>query len=311
MSAAGAPAAGQRLVFQMAADRWNAMTDARGAYEVRLGAPGEYLVSVLAAQDLPSRSFARAFAPGDQQEDIELGPGTIEVWIRAEPGTRLDGAVDLALFEAQGRRLSGRFEVGEDPAIFKGLDYGQYTVTGTTASGLRSRNEARVDLSADAPSGRVDLFMARGGGLLRVVGADGVPLDGARASAGDAPLPEREPGLFDLAGVPAGERLVAHAPDHVPVCRLMSGDLASPVLPLPVADGVFTLRLRADAPWRDLLLIGLPGSDCPLAVHDLEPHVETGDYAMSITLQLPRGSFAVALEGQVHTASAPGDLDLP
>jgi hypothetical protein len=311
VTAGGGPAPGQRLLFEQAADRWNAMTDARGAYEVLLGPPGEYVVSVLAAKDLPSRSFTRTFVPGDQQEDIELGPGAIEVWIRAEPGTRLDGSVELALFESQGRRLSGRFDVGPEPAVFNGLDYGQYTVTATTASGLRSRNEARVDLSSDAPSATVDLLMARGGGVLRVVGSDGAPLDDARASAGDSPLPQREPGLFDLAGVPAGERLVAHAPDHVPACRLMAGDTADPVVPLPVAESSLTLRLRADAPWRDLLVIGLPGSDCPLAVHDLEPQVQTGDYAVSITLELPRGSFAVAIEGQLHTVSAPGDLEIP
>ena len=308
----GAPASGLRLVFEREAIRWNVATDARGAYEVVLGPPGEYVVSLLASKDLPSRSFRRRFGPGDHREDVDLGLGTIEVSVRADEAARLDESVELALFESAGRRLSGRFDIQDGNAVFTGLEYGDYTVTGTTASGLRSRNHARAELSAESPSAQVELLMAPGEGVLRVVGGDGVPLAGARASAGQTPLRERGPGVFDLAGVPVGERLVAHAPDHVPACRVLDAESTSNlVVALAVAEGVHTLRLPADAPWREALLVGLAGSDCPVAIDDLEPQVRTEDHLVTIVLELPRGSFGIALGGQVHAANAPGELEIP
>jgi hypothetical protein len=312
VSAGGAPASGLRLVFERAASRWSTATDDRGAYEVTLGPPGEYAVSVLTSTELPSRRFARTFGPGDHLEDVELGPCAIEVSVRAEGTTRLDESVELALFEATGRRVSGRFDLREGIAVFTGLDYGAYTVTGTTASGLRSRNHASAELTAASPSARVELVMARGRGELRVVGADGRALAGARASAGQAPLPERAPGVFDLGGVPMGERLVAHAPDHVPVCRVLEEETSSGIaVALPVAEGAFTLRLPGDAPWREALLLGLTGSDCPVAIDDVEPQVRAEDHVVTIVLKLPRGSFDIALGGHLHAANAPGELDIP
>lgn len=311
VTAGGAPAAGLRLTFEQAAAQWNVVTNDRGAYEVMLGPPGEYVVSILAAKDLPSRSFRKTFGRGDHQEDLELGPGAIEVSVRAE-AAGVDESVELALLETGGRRLSGRFDLRDGGATFSGLDYGEYTVTGTTASGLRSRNHARVELTAESPSAQVELLLGRGRGSLRVVGSDGVALAGARATAGQASLREWMPGVFDLSGVPAGERLVAHAPDHAPACRVLYTDASSDVVvPLPAADGAFTLRVPADASWRDALITGLTGSDCPLAVDDLEPQVRTEHHLVSIVLNLPRGSFGIVLGGQVHAAEAPGELDLP
>ena len=308
----GAPASGLRLVFEREADPLE-RRDGR-PWRVRGGAgpAGEYVVSLLASKDLPSRSFRRRFGPGDHREDVDLGLGTIEVSVRADEAARLDESVELALFETAGRRLSGRFDIQDGDAVFTGLEYGDYTVTGTTASGLRSRNHARAELSAESPSAQVELLMAPGEGVLRVVGGDGVPLAGARASAGQTPLRERGPGVFDLAGVPVGERLVAHAPDHVPACRVLDAESTSNlVVALAVAEGVHTLRLPADAPWREALLVGLAGSDCPVAIDDLEPQVRTEDHLVTIVLELPRGSFGIALGGQVHAANAPGELEIP
>jgi hypothetical protein len=310
VTAGGAPAAGMRLAFEQGAARWSAATDSSGTYEVMLGPPGEYAVSVLAARDLPSRSFARTYGAGDHQEDVELGLGSIEVSVRAEPGVRLDEEVQLALFESDGRRVAGRFDLREGQAVFTGLEYGRYTVTGSTFSGLRSRNHATAELGPESPAARVELVMGRGRGVLKVVGADGRPLAGARVAVGQAALIEREPGTFDLAAVARGERIVAHAPDHVPVCRILDTP-DSFAVELPVADGPFTLRLAADAPWREALLSDLTGSDCPVSIDDVEPQVRAEEHAVTVVLQLPRGDFRIALGGLVHAASAPGALDIP
>ena len=306
----GEPAVGLQLRFEHGVRQWHVATDALGRYEVVLGEPGEYAVAV-GGGDLPARTFQRSYASGEQREDVELAAGAIAVVVRAEPGAAKDETVDLGLLAQDGRRRAGRVQLPGGSGAFAGLDLGAYTVTASTASGLRSRDPARVELTASAPSAEVELVLERGGGVLRVVGADGSALAGASATVAGRALPERAPGVFALDGVPAGERLTAQAPGHAAACRVLDGSVREMAVPLLLPSDVLELSLRPDAPWRDSLLIGLPGSDCPVAIDDVEPQVRVEEHGVTISLRLPRGSFSLALGGQAHPVSVPGKVEIP
>jgi hypothetical protein len=192
---------------------------------------------------------------------------------------------------------------------FAGLDFGTYTLTASTASGLRSREPGHAELTASAPKASVELFLERGAGTLRVLDAGGAPLAGASATVAGRALPERAPGVFGLDAVPVGERVVAQAPGHVASCRVLEApDLSVPLL---VPSDLLELTVRADAPWQDALLVGLPGSDCPVSIDDVEPRVRTEGHGVTIALRLPRGSFTLALGGEGHVVRVPGRLYVP
>lgn len=305
----GEPAVGLPLRFEHGVRQWHVATDAEGGYEVVLGEPGEYAVAV-GGGDLPSRAFRRAYAAGEQREDVELATGAIAVVVRAEDAPRTE-PVDLGLFAADGRRRAGRVQLPGGRGSFGGLDLGTYTLTASTASGLRSREPAQVELTASSPTASVELVLERGGGTLRVVGAGGSPLAGASATVAGRALAERAPGVFGLDAVPAGERVVAQAPGHVAACRVLGASDREPAMALLVPSDLLELTLRADAPWQEALLVGLPGSDCPVSIDDVEPQVRTEGHGVTIALRLPRGSFTLALGGEAHPVAAPGKVEIP
>jgi hypothetical protein len=308
VTAGGLPAVGLRVQFDLAAQRWSVATDESGAFAARLGRAGEYTIAV-GGGDLPSRTFRRTYASGEQREDVELAMGAIAVVVRAE-GAAAE-PVDLGLFATDGRRRAGRVQLPGGHGAFAGLDLGTYTVTASTASGLRSREPAHAELTAASPTASVELVLERGGGTLKVVDASGSPLAGASATVAGRSLAERAPGVFGLDAVPAGERVIAQAPGHVAACRVLDGSRREMTVSLLLPSDVLELSLRPDAPWRDALLVGLPGSDCPVSIDDVEPQVRAEEHGVTVALRLPRGSFSLALGGQAHPVSAPGTVEIP
>ena len=111
--------------------------------------------------------------------------------------------------------------------------------------------------------------------------------------------------------MPAGERVIAQAPGHVAACRVLDGSSREMTVPLPLPSDVLELSLRPDAPWRDALLVGLPGSDCPVSIDDVEPQVRAEEHGVTVALRLPRGSFSLALGGQAHPVGVPGKVEIP
>ena len=193
----GEPADGLQLRFEHGVRRWHVATDPEGSYEVVLGEPGEYAVAV-GGGDVPSRTFRRAYGAGEQREDVELATGAIAVVVRVRGVTATDEPVDLGLFATDGRRRAGRVQLPGGRGAFAGLDFGTYTVTASTASGLRSREPAHAELTASSPTASVELVLERGGGTLRVVGESGAPLADASATVAGRALPPRAPGVFGL-----------------------------------------------------------------------------------------------------------------
>jgi hypothetical protein len=303
----GRPAPRLRVAFTRGPRQWNVETDADGAYAAVLGEPGEYGVSLQASAELPSRAMVRALRAGDQHQDFELGEGALLVRVRGAEGD-LAGGVELALLASNGPRLTGwlRPEQQEE-ARFVGLDFGEYAVTGSTPTGLTTRAPAQVVLSAGAPEAEVVLVLGRHQGRLALIDPQGRPIAGARVQAGRAPLAETSPGVFVLDAVAVGERLTVNAPGHTPLCRvLQSGDLPELRLTPPPLGGTLTLRFAGDVPWQEAAILGLPGSDCPVALHEVEAQVTLEPQGATLVLQLPRGTFAVAVGSRAEQVAVPG-----
>jgi hypothetical protein len=303
----GEPARRLRLVFSRGPRQWNAETDGDGAYRAVLGDAGEYGVSLRASAALPSQTFARTWRAGDQEEDFALGEGAIAVRVRAA-GEPLTEDVHLALMAKQGARVAGSFHPqAQDAARFVGLEYGEYTVSASTASGLTSRTPGEAVLSPSAPEAEVVLDLGRHRGRLVLADARGGPLIGARAQVGLSPLREQSPGIFVLDAVAMGERLTVNAPGFAPVCRvLQAGDLPELRMTLQPADASLTLHFPADLAWHDAALVGLPGSDCPVPLEEVESRIRLEPQGASVVLRLPRGTFAVSRQGRSQAVVVPG-----
>jgi hypothetical protein len=308
----GLPGAALRLLFRLGPDEWNAETAEDGSYSVLLGPTGSYAVSIRTAQGLPSQSFVRPYVAGRQEDSFELGDGGLVVRVARDDGTQVAETVTLSLSARDGPRTSGAFDprLGE-PARFVGLPLGEYTIAASTESGLVSTTPGRVELSAEVPSAEADVLLGRHAGVLRLVDPSGLVVAGARASVGDAPLAEASPGVFRLDTVAAGERIQVLAPGFTPMCRvLVSGDLPELVLPLQAAPEQMTLRLAPELPWQTGSLVGLPGSDCPVAVDQVDSEIQWEPHAVTVRLKLPRGVYLFYLGSQANQADVPGELVL-
>jgi hypothetical protein len=286
------PAAGLSLIFELEEQSWTAVADDNGEYSLSLGEAGEYSVRVRTAAGLPSASFARRFEAGAQRADFKLAETAVTVRVARFDGAPLAEEVQLAVTSKAGRRLTASWSPGsEGDLVFPGLEFGEYWVTGTTASGLASRSAERVDLGADQPVAEVEVVLDRHEGQLRVADEAGA-LVPAEVLAGDQPLTPLANGSFRLAGIAMGERLRILAPGHVPVCRrLQPEDLPDMRVVLPWPTDRLTLVFGADTPWGSGLLQGLPGSDCPIEITELEFAEQAGADRTTVVVRVPRGRF--------------------
>ena len=286
------PAAGLSLIFELDEQSWTAVADDNGEYSLSLGEAGEYGIRVRTAGGLPSASFSRRFEAGAQRADLKLAETVVTVRVTRFDGAPLAEEVELAVTSKAGRRLSASWSPGsEAELVFPGLDLGEYWVTGATASGLASRSAERLDLTAEQPVAEVEVVLDRHEGQLRVTDEAGA-LVPAEVLAGERPLAPQANGSFRLAGIAMGERLRILAPGHVPVCRrLQPEDLPEMRVVLPWPTERLTLIFGTDTPWGSGLLQGLPGSDCPIEITELEFAEQAGRDRTTVVLRVPRGRF--------------------
>jgi hypothetical protein len=300
------PAAGLSVRFELEEQTWTTQADENGEYAMSLGAEGEYGISVRTAAGLPSASFSRRFQKGAQRADFELAETTVSIRVGRSDGAPIEEEVQLALTSKAGQRLAAAWSpTSENETLFVGLDFGEYWVTGATPSGLASSSAERVDLTAEQPVAEVEIVLDRHDGRLKVVDEAGVPLP-AEVLAGDRPLTPQGNGSFRLAGIAMGERLRVLAPGYVPVCRrLQPQDLPELRVVLPSPTDRLTLHFAADLPWGSGLLQGLPGSDCPIEITELEFAEQTGADRTTVVVRLPRGRFQFTM-GAASYAVTPG-----
>jgi len=307
------PAPRLHLQFDLEGRRWTAETDEYGEYAVRLGEPGDYVITVRASRKLPATQWSRRFRAGEQREDFELGEALVEVRAYREDHAPLTEPVQVWLTAADGRRrINGAFDPAEEEAArFVGIEYGEYAVTASTPSGLTSVRSATVRISPDSPVGEADAVLGRHRAVLRVVDGAGAPLAGSRALVDRSPLASPSPGVFALEGVAVGDRVVVQAPGHVPLCRVLrEQDLPEVRLVAEPASETLTLRFPRDAAWETGVLLGLRGSDCPVGLGDLEPTADAGSGLTTVRLRLSGGRYDLLLGGRAHPVAVPGEADI-
>ena len=307
------PASNLHLQFDLEGRRWTAETDEHGEYAVRLGEPGDYVITVRTSRKLPATQWSRRFRAGEQREDFELSSALVEVRAYREDHAPLAEPVQVWLTAADGRRrLNGAFDPAvEEAARFVDVEYGEYAVTASTPSGLTSVRSASVHISEDSPVGETEVVLGRHRGVLRVVDGAGAPLAGSRALVDRSPLASPSPGVFALAGVAVGERVAVHAPGHVPLCHaLLEQDLPEVRLVAEPASATLTLRLPRDAAWETGLLVGLRGSDCPVGLADLEPTADAVSGRTIVRLRLAGGRYDLLLGGRAHPVVVPGEVEI-
>ena len=302
------PAVGVTLAFQSDSGAWTARTDEDGDYAVRLGDPGEYTVSVQAAGGLPSVWFTRRLDGGTQREDFALSEAALHVRVTQPDGAPPEEAVELAVTGTDGKRIAGELPPGREEAVrFVGLDFGEYVVTASTPSGLTSQYPAQATLSAEGPVAEVEVVLGRHEGLLEVVDEDGAPVEPSQVRAGAAPLVPVAPGMYRLGGVPVGERLKLRAEGYAPVCRVLRpSDLPNLRLVLARASETLTIHFAPHLPWESGLLEGLPGSDCPVELHDAEAMTQLEPTRTTLVVRVSPGPLRLVLGSATYPLVAPG-----
>ena len=302
------PAAGHTLAFDRDGQRWTtAAASEDGEFALSLGAVGDYAVTVQTPAGVAAASFTRHLAAGDRRADFQLPEAGVHVRLSRADGAAIAGAVQVALIPKTGERLTASWTPGVEPEVhFDGVPFGEYVVTGTAGGGLASARELRVGLTPDDPRAEVELVLERQSLRLIVVDEQGAPIAGAGIVVGEAMLEGRGTGVFQLEGVPAGERLRVHAEGYAPVCRaLQPEDLPEMRVVLVHATEALLLHVPPGVAWEDGLLLGLPGSNCAVVVTELltGPYAGTPD---TIVLRVPRGRFELLLGAQAYAAIAPG-----
>jgi hypothetical protein len=302
------PAADLLLRFTSGGRSWAARTDLDGRYRAVLGGPGEYTLAVGAAGAAAAASLTRAFEVGEQRQDLRLGDTLLRVRVARADGARLDEAVQLVLTSSTGRRLTaGHVPTEEEAAELKGLEPGEYAITARTASGLTSQAAATARLTPAAPQAEVAIVLERHQGRLAVVDEQGRAVREATVSAGGRPLAVGEAGVFPLGDVPLGEWLNVRAEGYAPVCRILqAGDLPEARVTLVRPTEELILHAPPQLAWESALVRGLPGSNCPVEIHDVGVSLQLQDDGAALSLRLPRGRFELVLGGNTSALVAPG-----
>jgi hypothetical protein len=302
------PAGDLVLRFASGGRTWTARTDPGGAYVAVLGAPGEYVVSVGAAGVEAAAPFTRAFTAGEQRQDLRLGGIRLAVRVARADGGPLREPVEVVVVSPSGRRIVGSHTPAEEEvAEFKGLDPGEYSVTARTGSGLTSQGAVVVRLTPQAPQAEAAVVLGRHQGRLRVRDEQGQPVRQAAVTGGGRALVPDAGGTFSLDEVALGDRLSVRAEGFAPVCRILqAGDLPEATLTLVPAAEELTLHAPPQLAWESALLHGLPGSDCPVEIHDVSASLQLGSEGTALALRLPRGRFEIVLGSRRIPVVAPG-----
>ncbi|HEX6739831.1 MAG TPA: hypothetical protein VF310_16250, partial [Vicinamibacteria bacterium] len=252
------PAADLLLRFTSEGRTWTVRTDLDGGYSAVLGPAGEYTVAVGAAGGAAAATLTRAFVIGEQRQDLRLGDTLLRVRVTRADGARLDEAVQLVLTSSSGRRLTAaHIPADEEAAEVKGLEPGEYAVTGRTASGLTSQAAATARITPASPQAEVAVVLGRHQGRLTVVDEQGRPVRDAVASAGGRPL-TAEAGAYALGDVALGEWLTVRAEGYSPVCRILQArDLPDARVTLVRPTEELTLHAPPQLAWETALVRGL------------------------------------------------------
>jgi hypothetical protein len=307
------PAPGLTLVFEIDGQTWTARSDENGAYGVSLGPAADYRISVPGARGRMAAVFDRRFEAGEQTADFALSPAEIRVRARRDDGGELDEEVQVALTSAQGQRITAQWRPApEAERRLGGLELGEYWITASSASGLRSQECVHVALTPEEPVAEADLVLGRHDGLLEVVNELGTALVESQVESRESLLPPVRPGVFALGSVPMGEWLKARSTGYLAACRILQpADLPALRIALSRATDWLTLRLDTPLAWEAGTL-EVAGSGCPIALADVEAESQTQPEGTIVRLRLPKGSYRLAIGAASQTAEVPGpDVRFP
>ena len=297
-----------------------AWTDQRGEFRLAAPSAGEYGLVIGTLETLPSTHRYYTLVDGDNRVEVSLPATRIEVTLVTSEGksqplyemsTQLTIHGPLAPTSSTGSGFIGRKR--QKKAIYVGLGFGTYEVTGSTSGGLVSTSVARVMLSEEHPIGTVELPVSRRPLRVRLQDDAGAVVRVASARVGARVLTSGADGSIDADEVPGGARLLLSAVGFVPMCVLaLSQEGVQIVNAIKRGAGRARITLVNGPNSPVGLLEGLPGSDCGVGVSAFRlnelPPTALGEVAFEIT-GLPRGEYQYRAEEQApHIAvSVPGE----
>jgi hypothetical protein len=168
---------------------------------------------------------------GTNYFDFDLQGATLKVTLSPSPRR---GPVDISVtpvaMSKPGKLGDSRRLVPAEPStvVFSGLRHGKYAVQAREHAipgqkGGRAAG-ATVLIEEGEPETEVELVLADGPGILRIVEPTGVPVADASVRAGEERLMQTGPGVFSLANVPPATIVLVTAPGFAPVLRLVANE---------------------------------------------------------------------------------------
>jgi hypothetical protein len=251
---------------------WQAVSDDSGRYEVWLSREGDYMVFVGGSELMEQRMAV--LKAGENTLDLALGRAaqlTVRIANAASEGpveVHLSGSPADAFMSVKSAS-SATAEVQWDD-----VPYGRYTLSAQQAGAVS--DVVPVTLDANRSKSIVDLTLNRHVARLSVRDELGHPIEDARFAPLIRPPTAVAPGVYSLEGVAPGTCLQINVSGRfVPVSRLVQvgRDLDIVMVrgrPTIVEVSPAFLGHQPDG-LRTAMLVGLPGSDCPLPLVSLRP----------------------------------------
>jgi hypothetical protein len=245
-----------------------------GEYSITLAKPGEYLVAIREPQfEVRSRKFSE----GLNRFDWHItNVGSVVVRFigvnRGEPVRADIRGKDTASFWSVQSPAAG-----EDFVKWQGLPFGDYLVAARQAGW--ASDTLKVSINPDRPHAELDLELHPSSLRVYVHDEIGVPVENAKFYP-TRPVPEMtRPGVYEFAGMAAGQALVAIAGDFVPICRVTLTNSDTQIV--LTKGSVVTLTVGPSEKRLNLssgVLLDLPGSDCAVPI---SAFLSTGDASNS------------------------------
>lgn len=290
----GDPVPEARLDFRAPPDAVTVTADLTGRYRVRLPQAGTWSVSSAFGKYGYVRGERYEFVPGEQEVDIELPIGRLDIVVEAD-----GGADKLAQVEVRGPRFASTIARLDETTEIAGLPLGSYEVE-AYSSGLGASDLVKVELTDDAPVREVTLRLEPSVATLTILTSAGAPVAGATVRAGARRFRETGPGVFRLNDVRAGELVRIEAKGYEPKCVDAQVPQTRAVL---TPAGPHRLEIKTPARNVGFALRGFIGSNCVVSRSDLPVQYTSDGIAI---LGLNPGIYTVHIAGRQISAQVPG-----
>jgi hypothetical protein len=274
------------------------VTNSTGMFEIDLPRPGQYGVALEASDYFEFEIASRSFVVGSQRLDLDVPASSILVKIRREDGGEVPEFIQVGI-DGPVRMNSPASRAG---VTLIGLPLGDYTLRAASSNPRMSSERIHVSLTDASPKATAELILSSDAGVLRLRGAFGEPVMGARlVGAGK----EISAGTYDLSGVPENALVQIQADGYLPSCWRRKGASGERTL-IPIGAQVLRVHVpESDSPYG--LVIRAPGSECGIPLSLFSPRLEPEEKQTLVEISgLAAGSYVLAFGSVMREVTVPG-----